>query len=332
MRVVALEEHYATPGFLEGPGKTMVDRFSPRRPHPVFVEAGGRTLVDRLGDVSQGRISEMDEAGVDVQVLSLTSPGLEQSPATDAVAMARETNDFLAEAIGRNPTRLAGFAALPTADPAAAADELERAIGLPGVVGAVINGHCQGRHLDDEFFWPIFERLESLDVPAYLHPTLPAKPVVDMVYAGNYSETVADMFAMAAWGWHIETATHLLRLILSGVFDRFPRLQLIIGHMGEALPFMMPRLDMTLPTAITSLQRAPSEYLRSNVHYTFSGFNWTSVFLELLLQVGVDRIMFSTDYPYASMTQATGFLESIPVSPADRERIAHRNAERLLRL
>jgi predicted TIM-barrel fold metal-dependent hydrolase len=332
MRVVALEEHYATQKFLEGPGRRFMDRFRSGPPHPRFGDEGGRNLFDRLLDVSEWRIAEMDKARVDVQVLSLTSPGLEQSSAADAVAMARETNDFLGDAIRRNPTRLAGFAALPTADPAAAADELERALGLQGFVGAVINGHCQGRHLDDEFFWPIFERLEGLDVPLYLHPTLPPQPVVDLVYAGNYSEFVTQMFAMAAWGWHIETATHVLRLILSGVFDRFPRLQLIIGHMGEVLPFMLPRLDMTLPTAITSLHRAPSDYLRQNVHYTFSGFNWTSVFLELLFQIGVDRIMFSTDYPYASMTQATSFLDSIPVSPADRERIAHRNAEQLLRL
>lgn len=332
MRVVALEEHYATRQFLDGPGRSVIDRFGSGQSHPRFGDDGGRNLVDRLCDVADGRIAEMDEAGVDVQVLSLTSPGLEQSSPADAVAMARTTNDFLGEAIRRNPTRLAGFAVLPTADPAAAAEELERAIGLQGIVGAVINGHCQGRHLDDEFFWPIFERLEGLDVPLYLHPTLPPKPVTHLVYAGNYSALVTEMFAMAAWGWHIETATHVLRLILAGVFDRFPRLQLIIGHMGETLPFMVPRLDMTLPTAVTSLHRAPSDYLRENVHYTFSGFNWTSAFLELLFQVGVDRIMFSTDYPYASMTQATGFLGSIPASPADRERIAHGNADQLLRL
>jgi predicted TIM-barrel fold metal-dependent hydrolase len=332
MRVVALEEHYATQGFLEGPGRRFMERFTSGQSHPRFGDEGGRTLIDRLRDVSEGRIAEMNAAGVDVQVLSLTSPGLEQLAAADAVAMARDTNDFLAEAIRHNPTRLAGFAALPTADPGTAAEELERATALPGFVGAVINGHCQGRHLDDEFFWPIFERLEGLNVPLYLHPTLPPKPVIDIVYVGNYADTVTEMFAMAAWGWHIETATHVLRLILGGVFDRFPRLQLIIGHMGEVLPFMLPRLDMTLPTAITTLQRAPSAYLRENLHYTFSGFNWTSVFLELLFQIGVDRIMFSTDYPYASMSQATTFLDSIPVSPVDRERIAHGNADQLLRL
>jgi predicted TIM-barrel fold metal-dependent hydrolase len=328
MRIVALEEHYATQKFLDGPGRGLVDRFASGQSHPRFA-GGAHNLVEQLRDVSAGRITEMNAAGVELQVLSLTSPGLEQLPAAKAVPMARETNDYLAEAIQRNPTRFAGFAALPTADPPAAADELERAVGDHGFVGALINGHCQGRHLDDEFFWPILERAENLGVPLYLHPTLPARTVIESVYAGNYSDSVTEIFAMAAWGWHIETATHVLRLILSGAFDRFPQLQLIIGHMGEALPFMLPRLNLMLPPALTSLQRTLGEYLRENLHYTFSGFNWTPVFLELLFQVGVDRIMFSADYPYASMAEATAFLDTTPLSPAERERIAHGNAETL---
>ena len=134
------------------------------------------------------------------------------------------------------------------------------------------------------------------------------------------------------WGWHIETAIHILRLILSGAFDRFPKLQFIVGHMGEVLPFMLPRLDNTLPMALTGLQRGLADYLRHNVHYTFSGFNWIPEFLEVMLQVGVGRMMFSTDYPYQSMASATAFLDSVPVSPQDRERIAHGNAENLLHI
>jgi predicted TIM-barrel fold metal-dependent hydrolase len=143
---------------------------------------------------------------------------------------------------------------------------------------------------------------------------------------------VTVALSTAAWGWHIETAIHVLRLILSGAFDRYPRLQLIVGHLGETLPFMLPRLDHALPTAVTKLERPIGAYLRENLHYTFSGFNYTPTFLDLLLEVGVDRIMFSADYPYASMAQARTFLDQLPVSPADKERIAHGNAERLLRL
>jgi predicted TIM-barrel fold metal-dependent hydrolase len=330
MRIVALEEHFATDQFLEGPGSDHFERMasagSQRFP------GGARGLVERLSDVASGRIAEMDTAGVDVQVLSLTAPGLEQVPAADAVPLARAVNDELAEAIRHHPQRLAGFAALPTAEPAAAADELERVVREYHFVGAVINGHCQGRRLDDEFFWPILERAEALETPLYLHPTPPPESVLGPLYAGNYPQTVTHVFATAGWGWHIETATHVLRLILSGALDRFPRLQIVIGHMGEALPAMMPRFDRTLSTAVTNLALAPSDYLRRNVHYTFSGFNWTSAFVELMFQVGVDRIMFSTDYPYASMAEATAFLQAIPVSPHDRERIAHGNADKLLRL
>jgi hypothetical protein len=225
---------------------------------------------------------------------------------------------------------LGGFATLPTAAPDAAANELERTVRDYGFKGAVINGHIRGRYLDDKFFWPIFERAEALKVPIYLHPTKPPEAVIEASY-GGFTPILSDMFAGPGWGWHIETAIHVIRIILGGVFDRYPGLQLVVGHMGETLPFMLQRLDV-MPIQITKLQRPISSYLRQNIHYTFSGFNFTATFLDLLLQVGIDRIMFSADYPYASMTQARAFLDQLPVSEADRERIAHRNAERLFGL
>lgn len=274
----------------------------------------------------------MDAAGIDVQVLSLTAPGVEQLDAAEAVELARETNDLVAEAVRRHPGRLAGFAVLPTPDPTAAADELERMVGEHGFVGALINGHSRGRYLDDAFFWPIFQRAQALQVPLYLHPTLPTQAVSELLYVGNYSPEVAEAFASSAWGWHIDNATHVIRIILSGAFDRYPGLQLVIGHMGEALPFMLPRLDLALPPELTKLERPVAAYLRENLHYTFAGFNWTPAFLDLLLQVGSDRIMFATDHPYGSMAEARTFLDQLPVSAADKARIAHGNAERLLRL
>jgi len=289
-------------------------------------------VIDQLCDIGDGRLADMDAAGIDVQVLSLTSPGLEQLDAAEAVALARDTNDRLAEAVRRHPSRLAGFAALPTAAPDTAADELERTVREHGFKGACINGHVRGRYLDDPFFWPILERAESLQVPLTLHPTFPPQAVIAASYTGNFAPEVTRGLAMAAWGWHIETAIHVLRLILGGAFDRYPDLQLIIGHLGETLPFMLPRLDRGLPPQMTKLDRPISAYLRENVHYTFSGLNYTATFLDLLLEVGVDRIMFSADYPYSSMVEARTFLDQLPVSPADKERIAHGNAERLLRL
>jgi uncharacterized protein len=272
----------------------------------------------------------MDAAHIDMQILSLTSPGTEQLEVAEAKAFAREANDYLADAVRSHPARIGGFATLPTADPSAAAAELERTIRDYGFKGAVINGHVQGRYLDDKFFWPIFERAEALHVPIYLHPTPPPKPVIEASY-GGFAPIVTDLFAGPGWGWHIETAIHVIRIILGGTFDRYPGLQLVVGHMGETLPFMLQRLDV-MPMAMTKLSRPISSYLRENIHYTFSGFNFTPTFLDLLLQVGVDRIMFSADYPYSSMSQARAFLDQLPVSSADRERIAHGNAERLLGL
>jgi predicted TIM-barrel fold metal-dependent hydrolase len=252
--------------------------------------------------------------------------------AEKAVEIARSANDFLSAAIERHPSRFAGLAVLPTAAPDLAADELKRMVSQHGFRGAVINGHIQGRYLDDKFFWPIMEQAEALQVPIYLHPAPPPQSVIDTYYTGNFSAEVTRMLSTAGWGWHIETAVHILRLILSGVFDRYPKLQIIIGHMGEALPFMLPRIDLVLQPNLTKLQRPMAAYLRENIHYTFSGFNFTATFLELLLQVGVDRIMFSADYPYGSMEKGRAFLSQLPISDADREKIAHFNAERLLRL
>ncbi len=290
----------------------------------------GAATVERLAEVGAKRIAEMDAARIDMQVLSLNSPGVEQLEASEQVAAVREANDFLAATVKGNPQRYAGIAVLPTLAPEKAADELEQRV-RQGFKGAIINGHSRGRYLDDKFFWPILERAEALAVPVYLHPTMPVKPVMDALY-GGFSPAVNSLFAGPAWGWHIETAIHLVRMILGGAFDRYPKLQVVIGHLGEGIPFMAPRLDRNLPKELTKLERPLAAYLRENVHYTFGGFNFLPTFLNLLAEVGVERIMFSVDYPYGSMAEARAFLEQLPVSAADRERIAHGNAERLFRL
>jgi predicted TIM-barrel fold metal-dependent hydrolase len=317
-RTITLEEHFMTPAFLEGPG------------HPLKEWPEMAPILEKGCDLGDNRIADMDAAGIDMQVLSLSAPGVQQLDASEAIDLAHDINDSLADAVRRNPNRLAGFAVMPTPSPDSAADELERMVRERGFKGAVIHGHTRGRYLDEEFFWPILKRAEALQVPIYLHPTLPPQPVIKAYYTGNFSMEVTNWLAMAGWGWHIETAVHMIRIILSGAFDQYPHLQFIIGHLGEALPFMLPRLNRTLPVELTKLNRPMGAYLRENIHYTISGFNFMPAFLDLLLEVGVDRIMFSADYPHASMIEAHNFLNHLPLSPADRERIAHGNAEILL--
>lgn len=327
MRIITLEEHFATRALMEGPARAMQQGSVPSSLGIDLSKMFGQLL-----DIGDSRVAEMDEAGIDVQVLSLTH-GIESiEDETEALKFASSSNDTLAQAIERHPTRFAGYAILPMFAPQKAADELERTVKEYGFKGAVIHGHSRGRYLDDGFFWPVLERAQELDVPIYLHPAVPPEPVIKASYMGNFPREVIPLLSSGGWGWHIDTAVHVLRIILSGAFDTYPKLQLIIGHLGEALPFMMPRIERAIPTEVTKLNRPIGAYLRENIHYTVSGFNYTSPFLDLLLQVGVDRIMFSADYPYSSMKDAHDFLDRLPVSPGDKERIAHSNAERLHKL
>ena len=324
LRTIALEEHCASPGFVNGPGRQFMATLRDRGGY--FAE-----VYRKLQDIGAGRVAEMDAAGIDMEVLSLSAPGVEQSDVDEQISVAREVNDFLADGVAKYPTRLGAFATLPVAAPDKASEELDLRVTKQGFKGAVINGHTRGRYLDDEFFSPILERAEALGVPIYLHPTIPPKPVVDAYYSG-FSPGVSSIFSIAGWGWHVETSVHVIRMILGGVFDRFPKLQVIIGHMGEGIPFLLPRMNATMPQQLTKLERPIEAYLRQNIHYTFSGFTFPATFLNLLLEVGVDRIMFSCDDPYQSMKEAREFLQHIPVSDVDRDRIAFGNAEKLLRL
>jgi uncharacterized protein len=314
MRTIALEEHYATAGFLRGPGGWLASRSG---------------IVEPISDLGDGRIAAMDEAGIDLAVLSLAAPGVEQLDGPEAVLLARECNDELAAAVGRYPDRLAGFAALPISAPDAAADELDRAVRQHGFAGAVINGHSQGRYLDDPFFDPVLNRAATLEIPIYLHPTIPPAGVIESSYAG-FADKVTFALATVGWGWHINTATHVLRMILGGVFDRYPALQVIIGHMGEGTSFMLPRFDATLKPELTGLQHPVSSYLRQNFHYTFANFNDVPTYANLVAQVGIDRVAFSADYPFGSMKAARAFLDNLPLTHDERASISHRNAEKLL--
>ncbi|MFE1835708.1 amidohydrolase family protein [Streptomyces sviceus] len=319
MKLIALEEHFVTAD-LVGHGASTA---SIAQPH-VWAEASRRLL-----DLNEERLAAMDAAGLDMQVLSLNSPGIqaETDPAA-AVRQATTVNDFLAGVIAEHPDRFSGFAALPLQDPAAAADELERAVAQLGLRGALVNAHTHGTYLDDPALRTVWERAEHLDVPLYLHP---ANGVDTAHVFSGHPELVGPM-----WSWGLDTATHVLRLIFGGVFDDFPKAKLLLGHMGEGLPYVLWRLDSRwgfhAHHGIELKRERPSEYIRHNLYITTSGVCSSAPLLAALLSMGADHILFGTDYPFEDIETATQFLRTAPISDADRLKIGQQNAEKLLRL
>jgi uncharacterized protein len=320
MRVIALEEHFWTPE-IEEAFRTQ------RNPDATSASPLGADLVD----LGERRLAAMDATGIDFQVISHTTPGVQTLDPATAITLARDANDRLAAAVAEHPDRFAGFATLPTPAPPAAADELERAVSELGLKGAMVNGHTGGRFLDDPAFDVLLERFGRLGVPLYLHPTEPV-PAVRAAYYDGFAPGATWFLSAAAWGWHAETGLHVLRMVLGGVFERHPRLQVVIGHMGEMLPFMLARIDDNLPPRVTGLEKLPSEYILANVHITTSGLFTLPPLLCTLMVFGAERVMFSVDWPYAPNADGRRLLDSAPLSPDDRERIAHGNAERLLGL
>ena len=286
-------------------------------------------MMNRLFDLGDLRIKEMDEAGVDVQLISHGAPSAQKLTTPDAVAMVRRVNDRLAEAIARHPTRFAGFATLPTSDPAAAADELERMVTQHGFKGAMIHGLANGVFLDDARFWPIFARAEKLDVPIYLHPALPHPQVMD-VYYKEYAKDF-PMVIRAAWGFTVETATIAIRLVLSGLFEKHPRLKIVLGHLGETLPFLVWRIDQALSRPGAKPMRFRDIFC-NNFWITTSGFFSDPALVCCMMELGVDRILFSVDYPFVENKPGTAWMERIHLSAEDKAKILSGNAKRLLKM
>jgi len=324
MKTIAIEEHFITPMYREKVGGNEFRNF-------YLTSRGeqiGHDIVEQNSDLGAKRLAYMDAAGVDVQVLSFGSPGPQAFGADIAVPMARDANDRLFEMVKKHPHRFAGFAALPTADPEVSAAELERAVVKLGMKGAMIHGHTRGSFLDERKYWVIFERAQALDVPIYLHPTLPHPDAVKAYFEG-YEE-----LARAGWGFAIDTSCHFLRIVFAGVFDAYPRLKIILGHLGEGLPFAMHRLDdhTARSAARRGLQRRPIEYLRDNLLVTTSGNWYEPAFHCTLAALGADNILFAIDWPYEPNTAGMEFLKKLSISERDKEKIAHRNAERILRM
>jgi predicted TIM-barrel fold metal-dependent hydrolase len=325
MRIIAIEEHFSTPNFREKAKVNEAKSFYITSRSAVL----GHDIGGELDDLDVSRLAQMKAAGIDFQVLSFHQPIPSSFAATEAVAMARELNDGLAAATRRHPDRFAGFAALPTVIPEAAADELERGVADLGLVGAMVHGHTAGRFLDAKEFWPIFARAEALGVPIFLHPALP-HPAALKAYFEGYE----DIMARPGWGFAVDTSIHFLRILFAGVFDAYPNLQLILGHLGEGLPFAMHRLnDHThLAARRRGLARTPIEYIHDNLYVTTSGNWYEPAFLCTLRALGADRILWAIDWPYEANRTGMAFWNELELGPAERAKIAHGNAERLLGL
>jgi 2,3-dihydroxybenzoate decarboxylase len=316
MKIIALEEHYWD--------QEVATHFKERGP-----EMRIPALQERLFDLGALRIREMDEAGIDLQVLSHGAPATQRLDPETAVPLARRANDRLHEAVSKHPGRFEGFAVLPSADPKAAADELERAVTRLGFKGAMIHGLTNNLFIDDKRFWPIFERAQALDVPLYLHPAVPHKAVID-VYYRDYLEQFPGLMT-AAWGFGVETATQGIRLVLSGVFEAYPGLKIILGHLGEGLPFYLWRIDMAL--ARQGNRKTPfRDTFREHFWITTSGNFSTPSLLCCVMEMGADRILFSVDYPFVPNPPGVKWMEHVPLGPEDRAKILHGNAQRLLKL
>jgi predicted TIM-barrel fold metal-dependent hydrolase len=325
MKIITLEEHFQLAEIKKAVAKFLLG-YGNEFHLPSFMARDSQ-----LENLGEDRLKHMDAMGIEVQVLSYNTPGVQILPAAEAVPLARDANDQLAAAIQAHPDRFAGFATLPTPDPEAAAAEFERAVNKLGFHGAMINGRTNDLYLDNPSFRPILETAVALDVPLYLHPTIPSKAVQDVYYAG-FDPAVSGSFATFGWGWHMETGIHALRMILGGVFDRYPSLQIILGHWGEMIPFYLARFDETLNPVTKQLQRPVADYFLQQMYTTPSGMFTLPPFMLTLQIMGADRIMYAVDYPFIENNQARTFLENAPISPADKEKIAHGNAEKLLKL
>ncbi len=323
MRTIALEEHFATEDFLRATGTLGND--SPLR-----------GMREKLLDLGDERLASMHSNGISMQVLSLMSMGLQELDAATATPLVRGVNDELAARVAEHPEHFAGFATLAMKDPASAAKELERCTQRLGFKGALLDGTVDGEFLDQPKFLPVWEAAAALNVPIYLHPAPPPRAVREAYYSGlpgKDAEAVGYLLSIAGWGWHSETALHTLRLIVSGLFDRLPALQLIIGHMGEGLPYALARSSNVLSRAAHGLQRTVAETFKEQVHVTTSGYFTRPPFDCAEEVLGIDRLLFSVDYPFSPNEHGRAFLDALnPMNNDRRAKLTHGNAEALLKV
>jgi 2,3-dihydroxybenzoate decarboxylase len=307
-QIIAIEEHFTSPA--------LRDTIAPR-PGPI------QTMLD---DMTGRRIKDMDEAGIDIAVLSENNPAAHNLPPEKSVALAKSSNDFLYEQIKATPTRFKGFAALPLPDPKAAADELERCVTRLGMLGAMVMGTTQGNFIDDKKYWPVFERATKLDVPVYIHPS-PVKPAVVEAFFKDHAGPLSG----APLGFGLETLTHTFRLITSGVFDQYPTLKILVGHLGETAPYTLWRTEHNLEK-LMKMPKSFSDYYKTHFWLTTSGAFSNSALACAMAEMGVERVMFAVDWPYINNALGTKWLKAAPISDKDRAAIFEGNARKLLKM
>ncbi|MBR2817197.1 MAG: amidohydrolase [Reyranella sp.] len=333
-RRIAVEEAFVTPEIMAQwhivlAGRDVEPGFAKMGETILAQTPANKPLDDRLLDIGAGRIAHMDSLGIDMHVLSITSPGVQVFETALATRLAAESNDALAAAVKAHPTRFAGLAAIAPQDPAAAAREIERAARTLGLCGLIINSHTMGEYLDAPKYRPIFEAAEALDMPIYLHPREPAPSMV--------APYLDYALYFAGWGFAAETGLHAMRLIMSGTFDRFPKLRIVLGHMGEGIPFWLQRIDNRYLLevkigATAKLPKLPSQYFLDNFVITTSGVTSMPALRLSLDVLGVERILFAADFPYEDDAEAVRFMDGAAVTEAEREQIYQTNAERVFKL
>ncbi|HEX5418970.1 MAG TPA: amidohydrolase family protein [Gammaproteobacteria bacterium] len=291
-----------------------------------------KDIAARLQDLDARRIGDMDASGIDKQLLSLTAPGVQIFDAATAAGLSVAYNDELADAVRRHPRRFAGLAAVAPQDPAHAAYELERGVRKLGLKGAIINSHTQGEYLDDAKFWPIFESAEALGVPVYIHPQTPPRSMIQPFLESGLEGAV--------YGFAVETGLHLLRLIMSGVFDRFPGLRIVVGHLGEGLPYWLFRVDFFHAGMVRTrryenirpLEKKPSDYMRENIYVTTSGMAWEPAIMYARSVLGADRVLYAMDYPYQYIREEVAVTDNLPITAEEKKALYQLNAERVFGL
>lgn len=335
MKLITLEEHFTDQRIMDAN-----NAFSKKQPLMSPERAEGLKFLmsrafpgDELLDIEKKRIPYMDANKITMQVLSFTSPVSDAVPAEDAVKLCKQANDILAERIAEHPDRFAGFATLPMADPEAAAAELDRCVKDYHFCGALLAGRYQGRFYNEAEFFPIFAKAAELDVPVYFHPAFIPQEVQEAYYMSDaYSFVVGSELASAGYGWHAEVGIQVVRLILSGIFDKLPNLKFISGHWGETIPAFLERMDAIMGKEMTGLKKNMSEYYKEHVYLTPSGILSNDQLEYLVKVMGAEHILYAVDYPYVKPDNIYGFLADSNLTEQQKELTAHGNAERLLHL